>query len=69
MVFFQSNFCSSVREMKSPWADSGVRELVALSFLAAFGCGLAWAHDDLIFVAVFGGASAMTIVEAIRRLL
>jgi hypothetical protein len=54
--------------MKSSWADSGVRELVALSFLAAFGCGLAWAHDDLIFVAVFGGVSAMTIVEAIRRL-
>ena len=68
MVFFQSNLCSSVREMKSPWADSGVRELVALSFLAAFGCSLARAHGDLIFVAVFGGASAITIVEAIRRL-
>jgi hypothetical protein len=47
---------------------SGLQELIALSLLAAFGCGLALAHDDLFFVSVFGGASAVTIIEAIRRL-
>jgi hypothetical protein len=46
---------------------SGLRELTALSLLAAFCCGLEWAHDDTFFAAVFGGASAMTIIEAIRR--
>jgi hypothetical protein len=45
---------------------SGLRELTALSLLAAFCCGLAWAHDDTFFAAVFGGGSAMTIIEAIR---
>jgi hypothetical protein len=47
---------------------SGLRELTVLSLLAAFCCGLAWAHDDTFFAAVFGGASAMTINEAIRGL-
>jgi hypothetical protein len=47
---------------------SGLQELIALSLLAAFGCGLALAHGDLFFVAVFGCASAVTIIEAIRRL-
>jgi hypothetical protein len=42
---------------------SGLRELTALSLLAAFCCGLAWAHDDTFFAAVFGGASAMTIKD------
>jgi hypothetical protein len=54
--------------MKARWMGSDLRELVALSLLGAVGCGLALAHDDLFFVAVFGGASAMTIIEAMRRL-
>jgi hypothetical protein len=45
-----------------------VRELVGLSALAALGCGLASAHGDFLFGAIFGTACAMTIVEAIRRL-
>src|SRR5262249_1643612 len=44
----------------------GSRELIALTLLAALGCGLALAHGDFLFVAVFGGAIAMTI-ETIRR--
>jgi hypothetical protein len=47
---------------------SGLPELIALSLLAAFCCGLAWAHDETFFAAVFGSASAMTIITAIRRL-
>jgi hypothetical protein len=27
--------------MKLPWSDPGLRELLALAALAAFGCGLA----------------------------
>jgi hypothetical protein len=46
----------------------GVRELTALSLLAAFCCGLAWAHDDTFFAAVFAGATALTMIEAIRIL-
>jgi hypothetical protein len=38
----------------------------ALSLLAGLGFGLALARDDLFFAAVFGGASAMTIVESTR---
>jgi hypothetical protein len=30
-----------------------LRELTALSLLAAFCCGLAWAHDSTFFAAVF----------------
>jgi hypothetical protein len=45
----------------------GLRELIALSLLAGLGFGLALAHGDLLFVAVFGGAIAMT-TNAIRRL-
>jgi hypothetical protein len=44
----------------------GSRELIALTLLAALGCGLALAHGDFLFVAVFGGAIAMT-METIRR--
>jgi hypothetical protein len=47
---------------------AGLRELTALSLLAAFCFGLAWAHDDTVFAAVFGSATAITIIEAIRRL-
>jgi hypothetical protein len=43
-----------------------LRELIALTLLAGLGCGLALAHGDLLFVAVFGGAIAMTI-ETIRH--
>jgi hypothetical protein len=42
---------------------------IALSLLAGLGLGLGLALDrgDLIFTAVFGLASAITAVEAIRR--
>jgi len=53
--------------MKAPWMDPGMRELAALSALAVFGCGLAAAQGELLFVAIFGAACAMTIIEAIRR--
>jgi alkylhydroperoxidase/carboxymuconolactone decarboxylase family protein YurZ len=53
--------------MKLPLMDPGLRELVALAVLAALGCGLAAAQGDLLFVAIFGAAVAMTIIEAIRR--
>ena len=48
--------------------DPGVRELAALSGLAAVDCGLAVAQGDLLFVAIFVAASVVTIIEAIRRL-
>src|SRR5262249_611833 len=44
-----------------------LRELIALSLLAGLGFGLALAHGDLLFVAVFGGTITMT-SNAIRRL-
>ncbi len=43
-----------------------MRELVALAVLAAFGCGLALSQGDLLFVAIFGAACAVTVIEAIR---
>jgi hypothetical protein len=46
----------------------GLRELIALSLLAGLGCGVALAHGDLIFVAVFACAIAMTTNETMRRL-
>src|SRR5215467_3508276 len=55
-------------EMKAPWMNPGVRELAALSALAALGCGLAAGQGDLLFVALFGAASIVTIIETIRRL-
>jgi alkylhydroperoxidase/carboxymuconolactone decarboxylase family protein YurZ len=54
--------------MKLPSMDPRSRELAALSALAAVGCGLAAAQGDLLFVAIFGAASVVTIIEAIRRL-
>jgi hypothetical protein len=48
--------------------DPGLRELLVLAALAAFGCGLALAQGNLLFVAIFGAASAMVISEAIRVL-
>ena len=47
-------------EMKLPW-DPRLRELVALAVLAAFGCGLALSQGDLLFVAIFGAACAVTL--------
>jgi hypothetical protein len=43
-----------------------LRELIALSALAALACGLAATQNDLLFVAIFGAASLISIVEAIR---
>jgi hypothetical protein len=54
--------------MKALWMDPGVRELAALSALAALGCGLATAQGDLLFVALFAATSIVAIIEAIRRL-
>jgi hypothetical protein len=54
--------------MKAPWTDPSLGELLALAALAAFGCGLALAQGDLLFLAIFAAASAVTIIEAIRRL-
>jgi hypothetical protein len=45
-----------------------VRELAALSALAALGSGLAVAQGDFLFVALFGAASIVTIIEAMQRL-
>ena len=56
------------REMKAPWTDPALRELLALAALSAFGCGLALAHADFLFAAIFAAASAAVIVEALRRL-
>jgi len=53
--------------MKAPWMDPGLRELAALSALAAFGCGLAAGQGHFLLVAIFGAACAMTIIEAIMR--
>ncbi len=47
--------------------DSGLRELVVLLLLSGFGCGLAMAQGDLMFVAIFGAACAMTLLAG-RRL-
>jgi len=54
--------------MKALWMDPGVRELAALSALAALGCGLAVAQGDLLFVVFFGTVSVVAIIESIRRL-
>jgi hypothetical protein len=61
--------CHIKCEMKAPRIDPAVLELAALSALAALGCGLAAAQGDLWFVTVFGAASLVTIIEAVRRLL
>jgi hypothetical protein len=49
------------------FSGAPLQELIALSLLAGFGFGLALARDDLLFAAVFGIASAITIIETIRR--
>jgi hypothetical protein len=44
----------------------GPRELIALVLLAGLDFGLALARDDLFFAVVSGGATAITVIEAIR---
>jgi hypothetical protein len=39
----------------------------ALSALAALGCGLAAAQGDFVFVALFGAASIVTIIEVVQE--
>jgi len=46
----------------------GLQELTVLSLLAAFCCGLAWAHDNTFFAAILASMSAMTIIAAVRIL-
>jgi hypothetical protein len=55
-------------EMKGPWTDPALRELLALAALSAFGCGLALAQDDFLFAAIFAAVSAFIVVGALRRL-
>jgi hypothetical protein len=50
-----------------PRIDPALRELIGLSLIAGGGCGLAVAAGEFLFVAVFGAACAVTIIEAIRR--
>jgi hypothetical protein len=50
-----------------PRIDPALRELIGLSLIAGGGCGLAVAQGEFLFVAVFGAACAVTIIEAIRR--
>jgi hypothetical protein len=54
--------------MKAPWTHPGLRELLALAALAAFGCGLALAHGDFLFATIFAAAGALIIFVALRRL-
>ena len=53
--------------MKAPWTDPALRELLALAALAAFGFGMALAHGDFLFLAIFAAATAFIIVAALRR--
>jgi hypothetical protein len=54
--------------MKAPWTDPGLRELFALLMLAALGCGLALAVDDLLFAGIFAAAIGATVIGAMRQL-
>jgi hypothetical protein len=47
--------------------DSRQLELIALSLLAAFGCGVAWTLDQNIIAAIFAAESAAALVAAILR--
>ena len=60
--------CHIKCQMKALWMDPRLRELAALSALAALGCGLAAAHGDFVFAAIFGVASIVTVVGMIRPL-
>jgi hypothetical protein len=57
--------------MKVPSIDPGLHELIGLSLMAGGqvkATGLALSQGDLLFVAIFGGACAVTIIASIRRL-
>jgi hypothetical protein len=54
-------------EMKPPRIDPALRELIGLSLIAGGGCGLALSQGEFLFVAVFGAACAVIIIEAMRR--
>jgi hypothetical protein len=43
-----------------------LRELIALALLAGVACGLALVRGDFLFVAIFGAASAMTLLAGKR---
>jgi hypothetical protein len=58
--------CATPRD-ESTLMDPGVRELLVLSSFAALDCGLAATQGDLLFVALFGTVSVVTIIEAVRR--
>jgi hypothetical protein len=63
----ETRLCVFYRRAERPIDKApGLRELIALSLLAGLGFGVALAHGDLIFVAVFACAIAMTTNEAIR---
>jgi hypothetical protein len=59
---------SHSREMKTPWTEPALRELLALAAVSAFGCSLALAQGDFLFAAIFAAASSLIIVEAMRQL-
>jgi hypothetical protein len=46
-----------------------LRELVTICLFAAFCSGVAWTYDHAVFAAVFGAASVIAGIEAIRRVL
>ena len=52
------------------WIDMNkqVRDLIAICVLAAVCCVAAWAFDLRLFAAVFGLASIIAAIAAIRRL-
>jgi hypothetical protein len=54
------------RDMKAP--RKSVVELAALSAVSALGCVVAAGRAELLFVALFGTASTVAIIEALRRL-
>ena len=58
---------AAARDMKAPQRKSVV-ELAALSAVSALGCVVAAGRAELLFVALFGTASTVAIIEALRRL-
>jgi hypothetical protein len=42
-------------------------ELVGIAVISFGALCLAWAHDDLLFAAVFAGATVLAVMEAVRR--
>jgi hypothetical protein len=52
--------------MKPPRIDPALRDLIGLSLMAGGGCGLALSQGEFLFVAVFGAACAVTIIETMR---